>query len=75
MTTPVLAAIASIPAHAWTPITYPHAVWDEQEQRWIWRRRGRRDQLHRVQLPPHTRSRRVPAGGAPGETAPTTRAG
>jgi hypothetical protein len=35
MTTPVLAAIASIPEHAWTPIKYPHAVWDEQEQRWI----------------------------------------
>jgi hypothetical protein len=35
MTTPVLAAIASIPEDAWTPIKYPQAVWDEQEQAWI----------------------------------------
>src|SRR5918994_1393835 len=31
----VLAAIASIGERAWTPIRYPHAVWDEDEQRWI----------------------------------------
>ena len=31
----VLAAIASIHERAWTPIRYPHAVWDEDEQRWI----------------------------------------
>ena len=31
----VKAAIASIPEHAWTPIAYPHAVWDEAEQRWV----------------------------------------
>ena len=29
------AAIASIPDGAWTPIRYPHAVWDEAEARWI----------------------------------------
>jgi len=28
-------AIASIPADAWTPIHYPNAVWEEEEQRWI----------------------------------------
>ena len=28
-------AITSIEETAWTPITYPHAVWDEDDQRWI----------------------------------------
>ncbi|AIF39781.1 hypothetical protein HX89_00840 [Dermacoccus nishinomiyaensis] len=28
-------AITSIEESAWTPIKYPHAVWDEDEQRWI----------------------------------------
>jgi len=31
----VTRAIASIPTDGWTPIHYPHAVWDEEEQRWI----------------------------------------
>jgi hypothetical protein len=31
----VLTAIASIPEQGWTPIEYPHAVWDDEEQRWI----------------------------------------
>jgi len=31
----VTRAIASIPADGWTPIHYPNAVWDEDEQRWI----------------------------------------
>jgi hypothetical protein len=31
----VRAAIASIPAGAWTPITYPQAVWDEDQGRLI----------------------------------------
>jgi len=31
----VLAAIAAIDSGAWTPIRYRHAVWDEQEGRWI----------------------------------------
>ncbi|HEX5877338.1 MAG TPA: hypothetical protein VF468_03295 [Actinomycetota bacterium] len=35
MTRPVLAAIAAIPEDAWTPITYPNAVWDDEEQAWI----------------------------------------
>ena len=29
------ADIAGIAADAWTSIEYPHAVWDEEEQRWI----------------------------------------
>ena len=31
----VLKAITSIPEDAWTPIRYPHAVWDDAEQAWI----------------------------------------
>ena len=31
----IRAAIAAIPAGAWTPITYPRAVWDEDQQRLI----------------------------------------
>lgn len=35
MTPAVTRAITAIPAEAWTPITYPDAVYDEAEQRWI----------------------------------------
>jgi hypothetical protein len=31
----VRAAIAAIADHAWTPIRYPHAIWDDQLGRWI----------------------------------------
>jgi hypothetical protein len=31
----VTAALSRIPESAWTPIRYPHAVWDDDEQRWI----------------------------------------
>ena len=31
----VVAAIGSIPEHAWTPIRYPEAIWDEAEKRWV----------------------------------------
>ncbi len=31
----VTAAIASIPETAWTPIRYPNAIWDDEQQRWI----------------------------------------
>ena len=31
----VMRAIGSIEAAAWTPIRYPNAIWDDQEQRWI----------------------------------------
>jgi len=31
----VTKAIAAIPEQAWTTISYPRAVWDEQEQAWI----------------------------------------
>jgi hypothetical protein len=31
----VSAAIAAIPEHAWTPIRYPRAIWDDQLGRWV----------------------------------------
>jgi hypothetical protein len=35
MDTKIRAAIAAIGENAWTPITYPRAVWDEDQQRLI----------------------------------------
>jgi hypothetical protein len=35
MTRAVTRAIATIDETAWTPIRYPNAVWDDQEQRWV----------------------------------------
>ncbi len=35
MTATVTAAITSIPTHAWPPIEYPNAVFDEDEHRWV----------------------------------------
>jgi hypothetical protein len=35
LTPTVGAAIASIDAHAWVPIRYPNAIYDEQQQRWV----------------------------------------
>ncbi|UNX56325.1 IS1380 family transposase [Georgenia sp. TF02-10] len=31
----VTAAISRIPEEAWVPIEYPHAIYDEEEQRWV----------------------------------------
>jgi len=31
----VTRAIGSIPDDGWTPIHYPHAVWDPEDQRWV----------------------------------------
>jgi hypothetical protein len=35
LTPTVITAITSINEQAWTPIRYPDALWDEDEQRWI----------------------------------------
>ncbi len=35
MNPPVVAAISRIDKSAWTPIRYPQAVWDDDEQRWV----------------------------------------
>ena len=34
-TASVTRAITDIDAQAWTPIRYPNAIWDDQEQRWV----------------------------------------
>jgi hypothetical protein len=34
-TATVTRAITGIDAQAWTPIRYPNAIWDDQEQRWV----------------------------------------
>jgi hypothetical protein len=31
----IRAAVAAIPEDAWTPITYPRGIWDEDQGRWI----------------------------------------
>jgi hypothetical protein len=31
----VIRAITTIPEHAWVPIRYPNAIWDDEQQRWI----------------------------------------
>ncbi|MCA1695763.1 MAG: IS1380 family transposase [Actinobacteria bacterium] len=31
----VTSAITTIPEHAWVPIRYPNAIWDDEQQRWI----------------------------------------
>ncbi len=35
LTPTVIQAIMSIPEQAWTPIHYPHAIYDEDEHRWV----------------------------------------
>jgi hypothetical protein len=35
LTPAVVKAITSIDDQAWTPIRYPHALWDDDEQRWV----------------------------------------
>ena len=63
------AAIAGIAEDAWTPIKYPHAVW-ERPSRVGLRRRGRRGPLRRVHPSPQGRARDLPADRAPRPTAP-----
>jgi Transposase DDE domain group 1 len=35
MNSSIRAAIAAIPGHAWTPIRYPRAIWDDQLHCWV----------------------------------------
>jgi len=35
MDTKIAAAIAAIPGQVWTPIRYPHAIWDDQLRCWV----------------------------------------
>ena len=46
----VRAAIAAISEDAWTPITYPRAIWDEDQGRLISDAAGRRGALHGVRV-------------------------
>jgi hypothetical protein len=48
-TRPVRAAIQAIPEHAWVPIAYPHAIYDETSGQWI-SDAHRRDHLHCISL-------------------------
>ena len=67
----VAAAISAIPEDAWTPVHYPGAVLDPDTGKLHLRRRGRRDDLHRVRL--HRPSGHRPAGRAPGPRPDQTR--
>lgn len=79
LTPSVIKAIASIDEQSWTPIRYPNAIYDEDEQRWISDAllvSGRRDRVHRVYRPPQSPTRDRPADRAPGPPAqPPTRPG
>src|SRR4051794_39389987 len=70
----VTKAIATIAEDAWTSIRYPQAIWDDDGQCWILRRRGRRDRVHRVHLTPQGRSCARAADRPPGQ-APEPRLG
>ena len=64
----ITAAINLIPDDAWVPIKYPQAIFDEEQQRWIWRRVGRRNHLHRVHLQTAETPGHRPAHRPTGET-------
>jgi len=66
MNSTVRQAIAAIDEDAWTPIRYPRAIWDQDEQRWVCRGVRRGDPVHRVHLPPQATAGGLAAGGAPG---------
>jgi len=66
MNSTVRQAIAAIDEDSWTPIRYPRAIWDQDEQRWVCRGVRRGDPVHRVHLPPQEAAGGLPAGGAPG---------
>jgi len=61
MTKTVTAAITAIPAEAWQPIEYPHAIYDEAEQRWVSDPMSP-GPVRGVHLAPQARARALPAG-------------
>jgi len=71
MNSTVRQAITAIDEDAWTPIRYPRAIWDQDEQRWVCRGVRRGDPVHRVHLPPEATAGGLPAGGAPPAWAST----
>jgi len=62
-------AITEIGEDDWVAIKYPHAIYDEEEERWVLRRRGCRDSVHRVHLTPQERAHQRPVDRAPGQAA------
>ena len=76
LTPAVVKAITSIDEQAWTPIRYPNAIYDEDEQRWVSDAEVAETVVHRVHRPPQDRARHRPADRAPGAPAqPAARAG
>ena len=69
LTPTVVAAITSIHEQAWTPIRYPNAICDEDEQRWVSDAEVAEVGVHRVHRPPQGRARHRPADRAPGPAA------
>lgn len=51
-------AIAAIPDDSWTTISYPHAIWDEAEQRWI--SEAQVAEIDFTAFTSHPKSRQVP---------------
>ena len=60
--------IAAIPEQAWTPIHYPNAVWDEDEERLISDAEVAEIELHHLHLQAQVRAHRRPADRAPRQT-------
>ena len=69
LTPAVVKAITGIDEPAWTPIRYPNAICDEDEQRWVSDAEVAEIGLHRVHRPPQSRARHRPADRAPGPAA------
>ncbi len=59
MNTQVVDTIAAIGEDAWTPIKYPHAIWEEAEQRWVSDAQVA-GPVRRVHLPPQSPARDLP---------------
>ena len=68
----IRAAIAAIREDAWTPITYPRAIWDEDQHAADLRRRDRRGALHGVRLEERPGDHR-PADRPPGHATSTAK--
>ena len=60
LTPTVVKAITSIDEQAWTPIRYPNAIYDEDEQRWISDAEVAEIGVHRVHRPPQAPSTSPP---------------
>ena len=66
VTAAIRAAIAGIPEDAWTAITYPQAVWDDQLGCWVSDAEVAEAQLHGIHLEEEGTARHRPAHRPPG---------